>query len=385
MNFAQANDSAQRRLVDRDVFRNVIGHFASGVTVITARHEDTDYGLTANAVSSLSLEPPMMLVCINKETGTRNAISRSKVFGVNILREDQGEVAMQFAKPAPDKFRGMSVSYGELDEPLLDDVLAHLECRVAEEVTGGTHSVFLAEVTSARAEEGMPLAFYRGQMVRFEDAADEKVYGRIRQQVLTRELPMGEPLDADDLADHLDAPRQSVYYAMTKLSGEDLVSRESEEGAYVVNPLDAEAFCEALDARCMIEIGAAEQSVGNVSDAELAELRAKAEATVPHIKDGRFVDFERYMETNAAFHEYLVGLAKNEMLLASYRRLGVATTLLRTLHSYEARDSMTRDHLGIAEAFEAADLEEAKRVIHRHTEESKRHGQRAIESAGGRI
>jgi benzoate/toluate 1,2-dioxygenase reductase subunit len=106
---------------------------------------------------------------------------------------------------------------------------------------------------------------------------------------------------------------------------------------------------------------------------------------VPHIKDGRFVDFERYMETNAAFHEYLVGLARNDMLLASYRRLGLATTLLRTLHSQEARDSMTRDHLDLVEAFEAADLEQAKRVIRHHTEESKRHGQRAIESAGGRI
>lgn len=377
------NDT-KKEFVDQDLYRNVIGHFASGVTVITARHEDTDYGLTANAVSSLSLDPPMMLVCINRETGTRNAISHSKVFAVNILREDQGEVAMQFARPNPDKFRGMSVSYGELREPLLDDVLAHLECRVAEEVTGGTHSVFLAEVHSARAGEGMPLTFYRGQMGRFEDAADEKVYGQLRQQVLTRELPPGEQIDADDLAYRLDAPRQSVYYAMTRLSGEDLVSRTS-EGAYVINPLDAEGFGEALDARCMIEIGAAEQSIGDVSDEEVAELREKAEATVPYVEDGRFVDFERYMETNAAFHEYLVGLAKNDTLLASYRRLGVATTLLRTLHSYEAKDSMIRDHLGIAEAFEAADLEEAKRVIRRHAEDSKRHGQHAIESAGGRI
>ena len=172
---------------------------------------------------------------------------------------------------------------------------------------------------------------------------------------------------------------------MTKLNGEDLVSRESEEGAYVINPLDAEAFGEALDARCMIELGAAEQSVGNVSDDELAELRAKAEATVPHIQDGRFVDFEAYMETNATFHEYLVSLAKNDVLLASYRRLGVATTLLRTLHSYEARDSLVQDHLNIVEGFEAADLEGAKRAIRHHAEESKRHGQRAIESAGGRI
>jgi DNA-binding GntR family transcriptional regulator len=303
---------------------------------------------------------------------------------VNILREDQGEVSMQFAKPDPDKFRGMSVSYGELDEPLLSDVLAQLECRVTEEVAGGTHSVFLAEVQSAHAKEGVPLTFYRGQMGRFEDAADEKVYGQIRQQVLTRELHLGEQIDADDLAERLDVPRQSIYYAMTKLSGEDLVSRES-EGVYAINPLDADAFCEAMDAHCMIELGIVEQAVGNVSDEEVAGLREKAEATVPHIQGGHFVDFEAYMETNRQFHEYLVGLAKNDILLASYRRLGLATALLRTLHSYEAKDSMTRDHLDLVEAFEAADLEEAKRVIRHHTEESKRHGQNAIESAGGRI
>lgn len=281
MNSVGRNDSAERQLVDRELFKEVIGHFATGVTIITARHEGTDYGLTANAVSSLSLDPPMLVVCIHKETGTCNAVSHSKVFTVNILRDDQGELAMQFAKPEPDKFRGTSVSYGVLGEPFLENVLAHLECRVAEEVTGGTHSVFLAEVQSARAKEGDPLAYFRGQMGRFEDAADEEVYGRIRQQVLTRELPVGEPIDAGDLAERLDVPRQSVYYAMTKLSGEDLVSRESEEGEYVINPLDAEAFGEAIDARYMLEVAAAEQAIGNISDAEVAELRARAEATGP--------------------------------------------------------------------------------------------------------
>lgn len=385
MNSVGRNDSAERQLVDRELFKEVIGHFATGVTIITARHEGTDYDLTANAVSSLSLDPPMLVVCIHKETGTCNAVSHSKVFTVNILRDDQGELAMQFAKPEPDKFRGTSVSYGELGEPFLENVLAHLECRVAEEVTGGTHSVFLAEVQSARAKEGDPLAYFRGQMGRFEDAADEEVYGRIRQQMLTRELPVGEPIDAGDLAERLDVPRQSVYYAMTKLSGEDLVSRESEEGEYVINPLDAEAFGEAIDARYMLEVAAAEQAIGNISDEEVAELRARAEATVPHVQNGRFVDFERYMETNAAFHEYLASLAKNDMLLASYRQLGVATTLLRTLRSHEAKDSMVQGHLDIAEAFEAADLEEAKRAIRRHAADSKDHGQRAIEKAGGRI
>lgn len=155
------------QLVDREVFRHVIGHFATGVTVITTRYEEVNYGLTASAVSSLSLDPPMVVVCINKRTGTPKIISTVKVFSVNILRENQQAIARQFATPHPDKFRGIPIIYGELGVPLLSNALATIECRVVSEVTGGTHAVFLAEVQAAHAEEGIPLAYYRGQMGAF--------------------------------------------------------------------------------------------------------------------------------------------------------------------------------------------------------------------------
>jgi 4-nitrophenol 2-monooxygenase / 4-nitrocatechol 4-monooxygenase, reductase component len=155
------------RLVDRERFRSVMSHFASGVTIITTRYEGTDYGLTANAVSSLSLDPAMLLICVNKASSTQKAISQSRIFAVNILRENQSELARQFASSRPDKFASLSITYGELGTPLLDGVLAMLECRVTEEVRGGTHSVFLAEVQAAQAIEGMPLTYFRGQMGRF--------------------------------------------------------------------------------------------------------------------------------------------------------------------------------------------------------------------------
>ncbi len=160
-------------LVDREVFRNVIGHFASGVTVITTRYEEVNYGLTASAVSSLSLEPPMVLACINRRTGTPAIIAKAKVFAVNILREDQQAIARQFATPHPDKFRDIPIVFGELGVPLLSTILATIECRVVGEVTGGTHAVFLAEVQAAHAQEGMPLAYYRGLMGKFVLPADE--------------------------------------------------------------------------------------------------------------------------------------------------------------------------------------------------------------------
>lgn len=381
----KGENGTNKEFADRDLFRDVIGRFASGVTVITARHEGTDFGITASAVASLTLDPPMLLACVNKRTGTENAISHSGAFAVNILDEDQGEMAMRFARPDTDKFRGMEISYGELGEPLIDGVLAHLECRVAEQVTAGTHSVFLAEVQKADAREGTPLTYFRGKLGRFEAAENEAVYGRLRQRLLARELPLEQPLDPEGLADGLDAPLQSVYGALARLGSEGLVSR-TEEGEYLVNPIDADTLAEAMDARCAIEIGAAERAVGKVSEEELSRLREKAEATLPHVQNGRFVDFDAYMETNREFHEFVVSLAGNQMLLSTYRQLGATIAMLRSLHgSYQASDSMTRDHVRLVGAFEAEDLEAAKRVIYDHAENAKKIGRRAIEGAGGRI
>ena len=92
----------------------------------------------------------MLLICVNQTSRTRKAIAQSQIFAVNILREQQSALARQFASSRPDKFDGVSVSNGALGVPLLDDALATIECRVTEEVTGGTHSVFLLRRRLAR-------------------------------------------------------------------------------------------------------------------------------------------------------------------------------------------------------------------------------------------
>ena len=154
--------------VDCDVFRNVIGHFASGVTVITSRGDDKDHGMTASAVTSLSMDPPMLLVCINDRNPTAHAVSSSRAFAVNILAESQADLAEQFGRPGDDKFAGVATHYGCLGEPALTDTLAHLECRVEEEeVRGGTHRVYLSRVVKAAAHDGAPLTYFRGAFGRF--------------------------------------------------------------------------------------------------------------------------------------------------------------------------------------------------------------------------
>src|SRR5207249_3821850 len=114
----------------------------------TAQHEEQPFGTTASAVSSLSLDPPMLLVCLNKTSSTGQAIAAARHFAVNILGEGQADAAMRFAGKG-DKFAGLKIVRGAAGEPLLADALANLECRVVEAVTGGTHTVFLAEVEHA--------------------------------------------------------------------------------------------------------------------------------------------------------------------------------------------------------------------------------------------
>src|SRR3954452_25211 len=158
----------EARSLTSDEFREVISHFASGVTVITAVHDGRPYGTTASAVTSLSLEPPMLLICMNKQSETGRAVAASKHFGVNILGANQADLAERFAQKGGDKFAGVEVAPGKWGEPLFTEALATLECTVSEETSGGTHYVFLAEVENGSARGGTPLAYFKGEFGRLE-------------------------------------------------------------------------------------------------------------------------------------------------------------------------------------------------------------------------
>jgi 4-nitrophenol 2-monooxygenase / 4-nitrocatechol 4-monooxygenase, reductase component len=127
--------SPDEAVVEQQIFRDVIGRFASGVTVITTSVADSQFGTTASAVSSLSVDPPMLLVCLNKTSETQAAVLEAGCFCVNILAEGQEELAYQFAKKG-DKFADISFDHGRNGSPVLQGSLAHLECEVHETVTG---------------------------------------------------------------------------------------------------------------------------------------------------------------------------------------------------------------------------------------------------------
>lgn len=149
--------------IDDAQFKLAMSHFASGVTVVTTEHEGTLYGMTVASFASLSLNPPLVLICIEKNVKSHDAIASSGRFGVNILSAGQGEVSGRFAsKKIEDRFAGVRHRAGpELGVPLLDGAICAIECRVHAQHPGGDHSIFVGEVMSVHTGEGEPLVYFR--------------------------------------------------------------------------------------------------------------------------------------------------------------------------------------------------------------------------------
>ena len=141
-----------------------MGHFATGVSVITTRDVDgKPYGLTANALCSVSLTPPLLLVCVDKCAESHPAFERSRLFAVNVLALGHEELSRRFAVSGGDKFVDVRHRFGTTGVPLLEDVLAVVECRVVAVHEAGDHTIYIGEVEHLEAFEGDPLLFFRGQ------------------------------------------------------------------------------------------------------------------------------------------------------------------------------------------------------------------------------
>jgi flavin reductase (DIM6/NTAB) family NADH-FMN oxidoreductase RutF len=149
--------------IDKNELRRVMGHFATGVTIITTHSAaGALHGLTANALTSLSLVPPLLLVCVDKKAESYPSFEESGVFTVNILSSDQEALSRRFAVSGGNKFEGVSYRIGANGAPILDGALGFLECRITAHHDGGDHTIYIGEVQEAQTREGKPLLFYRG-------------------------------------------------------------------------------------------------------------------------------------------------------------------------------------------------------------------------------
>jgi 3-hydroxy-9,10-secoandrosta-1,3,5(10)-triene-9,17-dione monooxygenase reductase component len=153
-------------MIGQEEFRTVMGHFSTGVTVVASRKPNGDrVGLTVNAFTSVSLEPPTVLVSLHKDAAGHDPLLEAGHFGVSILSARQHDLAYRFAEEDPEeRFLGLDVEEGALGSPLIKGALAWLECRVQAVFPGGDHDIVLGEVVDCGAGKGDPLLFFRGSL-----------------------------------------------------------------------------------------------------------------------------------------------------------------------------------------------------------------------------
>ncbi|HEY7912091.1 MAG TPA: flavin reductase family protein [Blastocatellia bacterium] len=153
--------------VTKDEFRAAMSRFASGVSVVTTKKDDGKLeGITVSAFSSLSLDPPLVLICIDKRASIHDSLSEGRHFAVNILAEDQEIFSRRFASRDTDRFGGVGYNEGPAGSPLLNGALCHVECRIVHTYPGGDHTLVVGEVETTIAAEGKPLVYFRGGYAR---------------------------------------------------------------------------------------------------------------------------------------------------------------------------------------------------------------------------
>ncbi len=138
--------------------------FPTGVTVVTTRVDGAPKGFTANAFSSVSADPPMVLICVNRSARSHPLISKAGHFCVNFLRLDQQPVAELFASHVPvDPFAAVAHGIAKTGSPVLEGSFAYVDCEVAEEHTAGTHTVFIGKVVACGVRDGSPLGYFNAE------------------------------------------------------------------------------------------------------------------------------------------------------------------------------------------------------------------------------
>jgi flavin reductase (DIM6/NTAB) family NADH-FMN oxidoreductase RutF len=157
--------------INKDEFRRALSRFASGVTIVTTKDNSGKlHGITVSAFCSVSLAPPLILVCIDKSTGSHHAFEESNYFVVNILREDCQNLSDRFASILPDKFDTVNYTLGINDLPVLSDALANLECRLVNAHDDGDHTIYVGEIERATVSaDGSPLIYFHGDYRRLQN------------------------------------------------------------------------------------------------------------------------------------------------------------------------------------------------------------------------
>ena len=156
--------SSDRRSVTADEFRRACGRFATGVAVATVLDgQSAPHGLTVSSFTSVSLDPPLILVCLGHAVTCVDVFRAAKYFGINVLSADQQAISEKFARKGEDRFNGITWGPGETGVPIIPGAIAQMELEVFQRVTSGDHDIFVGRMVRAVAADGDPLLYYAGQ------------------------------------------------------------------------------------------------------------------------------------------------------------------------------------------------------------------------------
>jgi flavin reductase (DIM6/NTAB) family NADH-FMN oxidoreductase RutF len=149
---------------DPQLQRRIFGRFATGVTVVTTRLGEQLHGMTANAVASLSLHPPLVLVAVDRRAGMHAALHQGQCFALNILADTHEHLSRRFAASGPKEFADLAVTTAVTGAPILAEALGWVDCRITQVLPGGDHDIFIGEIVAGgHNEHGRPLLFFGGK------------------------------------------------------------------------------------------------------------------------------------------------------------------------------------------------------------------------------
>ena len=156
---------------DSALQRQIMGRFATGVTIVTTKHEGVLQGMTANSLTSLSLDPPLVLVAVSKRNFMCTSLVESGCFAINLLTSAQQPLSDQFARSGPKDFSKLSMTTDATGAPILADAMAYVDCRLVETVPGGDHDIFIGECVAGAVTGGEPLVFFSGNYTGLQASA----------------------------------------------------------------------------------------------------------------------------------------------------------------------------------------------------------------------
>lgn len=222
------------------------------------------------------------------------------------------------------------------------------------------------------------------QVIQRADLQDQ-VYEMVKRRVLAGDLGSDARLTVQGLSDELAVSRTPVHHALNRLVEQQLL--DNERRGFRVRPVTVRRMEEAHKVRCVLELHAAEQTVGHLDSLQRERLGTLLDRTVECVENFEFVDKHEYMLANKAFHEYLVDLAGNETLSETYRSLNLHELVERILFSGPTRaaGNSSGEHKAIVTAYERGDLEEARTAIIANVETGRRIAVAMIDSSGGQL